>query len=322
MKIALSLLLAFGLAAVSLSTGYAADKRSTVLNANAVGIVASQAALVNDTVTMARTLDHIDSLRVLPIVGSGSLQSLNDLLFLNGVDCALVSSDALGYARKHNLYTGELDRLSYVAKLANNNLVIVARDNIKTMADLAGRKIATGTAEQDSFMAADLVLGDAGITFERSALGGRAAIEALGSGSVDAAVFTTAESGALLQAVPAGSGLHLVPLSATPGLAEVYSPAIIEATQFPTLMSAGTATETVASALVVAVLEWPKGSPNDLKLKRFGVSLFRNYLERLGEDKRTNFTAAVPGWKQASGASKQSYLGPALPEGSLVAVSE
>ena len=322
MKLALSLLLAFGLGTVSLSTGFAADKRSTVLNANAVGIVASQPAVVNDAVTMARTLDHIDSLRVLPIVGAGSLQSLNDLLFLHGVDAAILSSDVLGYARTHSLYSKELDQVSYIAKLGNNSVIIVARTGINNIADLAGRKVATGSAESDSFLAADLVFSDASIQIERSSLGGRDALKAVSDGSVEAAVFTTAESAALLQSVEPGSGLHLVPISATQGLAEIYSPAIVEQAQFPNLMQAGTATETVASALIVAVVEWPKGSANDKKLKRFGASLFKNYLERLGDDKRTNFTAAVPGWKATSLGNKQSSSIPAVPESSLVAFSE
>lgn len=322
MKFALAMCLALELGTMGLNSAFAADKRSTVLNANAVGVAVSQSALVNDAVTMARTLDHIDSLRVLPIIGSGSLQSLNDLLFLQGVDSAIIASDSLGYARKHGLYSDELARLAYVAKLSNSNVVILARDGVTSISDLAGRKVATGSAETDSFIAADLVFGDAGIQIDRSPLGGRDAIKALRDGTIEAAVFTTAESAAQLAAIEAGSGLHIVPISATQGLAEVYSPAIVEAETFPTIMPQGSAIETVASALVIAVVDWPKGSPNDTKLKRFSQSLFKNYLERLGEDKRTNFTAAVPGWKASSSIVKQSSLVPAVPAGSLVAFSK
>ena len=127
---------------------------------------------------------------------------------------------------------------------------------------------------------------------------------------------------ALLAAIEPGSGLHVVPISASQGLSDAYTPAILEAAQFPNLIPEGTATETVASALVLAVVEWPKGSPNDEKLKRFASAVFKNYLVRLGEDKRINFTAAVPGWKPSSAIAKQSSLVPALPAGSLVAFSK
>src|SRR4051812_29909710 len=51
-----------------------------------------------------------DALRVVPIIGKGSVQSIDDLLHLPGVDLAMVASDALDYARRANLYLGELSK--------------------------------------------------------------------------------------------------------------------------------------------------------------------------------------------------------------------
>ena len=41
-----------------------------------------------------------DRLRVLPVVGKGSLQNVTDILFLRGIDIGIVQSDVLTYARR------------------------------------------------------------------------------------------------------------------------------------------------------------------------------------------------------------------------------
>ena len=43
------------------------------------------------------------TIRVLTILGKGSLQNLTDILYLRGVDIGFVQADALTYATQHNL---------------------------------------------------------------------------------------------------------------------------------------------------------------------------------------------------------------------------
>src|ERR1700733_14870637 len=58
-----------------------------------------------------------NDMRIIPIVGKGSLQNIGDLLQLPGVDLALVAADALAYAQANNLYPGELGKVEYISKL-------------------------------------------------------------------------------------------------------------------------------------------------------------------------------------------------------------
>ena len=44
------------------------------------------------------------ALRVLPILGKGSLQNLSDILYLKGVDIGFVQADALTYAKQHGMF--------------------------------------------------------------------------------------------------------------------------------------------------------------------------------------------------------------------------
>ena len=58
-----------------------------------------------------------DSLRVLPVLGKGSLQNLSDILYLRGVDIGFVQADALTYATQHTLAPNLTQSIRYVAKL-------------------------------------------------------------------------------------------------------------------------------------------------------------------------------------------------------------
>jgi TRAP-type uncharacterized transport system substrate-binding protein len=314
--------MALGLLAAHVAGVTAADKRNATLNANAIGLLASQPSAMQDGIAIADAVSHVESLRVLPIVGNGSLQSLNDLLFLEGVDVAILSSDSLGYARKHALYSDEDRKLSYLVKLANSSIVILVRGEATSLKDLSGRKVATGPATSDSFIAADLVFGDQQITVERLALQGTAAINALRDGTVDAAVLVTGESSAALAAIEQESGLRILPVSVSEKLADVYAPSILDASQYPNLMKQGSAIETVAAAVILAVFDWPKTSKNAGKLRKFDKALLDHYLSGLTADKVTNFSAAVPGWKPFGIANQSSVVLPVGVPGTLVAYSQ
>ncbi len=297
LKNALGFILAVFMTVVSGSVSQAEDRRSLKLNQGTVGLLASQPELIDDAIQIANAVDHTDGLRVLPIVGRGGLQSLNDLLFLRGVDAAMLSSDSLAYVKKNQLYTIEADRISYLAKLANENIIILTRTEFANLESLDGKRIATGNVNSDEFVAADLIFDDFGLTYERIPLSGSNAVAALKDGRIDAAILAGGASYQILAAIKSKSGLHILPISLGKGLTEAYSPAIISSSDLPNLIPEGTVVETVAAALVLAVFDWPNRSERFYKLRKFNAALFKNYLASLSKEQKTNFSATVPGWK-------------------------
>ncbi len=274
------------------------DLRSQKLNQSTVGLLASAPQLSENVLEIANAMDHTDGLRILPIIGRGSLQSINDLLFLRGVDVALLSSDSLAFVKKHDLYKEETGKIAYMAKLANLNIVVLARNEIPSIESLAGLRIATGAANSDEFVAAELVFDALGLKYERVATAGKNSIAALLDGRIDAAVFTGAQSYQLLNAIKAKSGLHILPISLPESLAGTYSPGILDSTAFPNLIAEGTVVETVAAALILAVFDWPERTERFYKLRKFNKALLSTYLATRNAEESTNFSAAVPGWKQ------------------------
>jgi uncharacterized protein len=90
---------------------------------------------------LVRVLDDGDNLRVLPIIGKGSVQNLVDIMVLRSVDMGFVVSDALEFVRTEYGVSDIEQRVAYIVKLFNNDLHIIARKDVRTIRDLAGKKI-------------------------------------------------------------------------------------------------------------------------------------------------------------------------------------
>ena len=80
-----------------------------------------------------------DELRIVPIVGKGSLQNLGDLLHLPGVDLALVAADAFAYAQAAHLYPDDITKIQYICKLYDNDVHVCARPEIRDAVRSSGQ---------------------------------------------------------------------------------------------------------------------------------------------------------------------------------------
>jgi len=252
---------------------------------------------------IARAVDHRDQLRVLPIIGSNPLQSLADLLELRGIDLAIVPSDTLAFAASQGIAPGMEQKLDYLVKLGNLDVHIVAGPAIHSLRDLAGKRIAIGTASHESYETALAMLGLMEIDVSPLAFSGAAAIAAVKEGQADAAILTGVSPLPEVASLRAADGLHLVPVIPEAAMAEIYAPALLTAQIYPDLLKSGETVETVSSALILAAVHWPKGSPQQKRLERFTGALFAAFMAGSG-DAGINFNSAVPGWKRAEAADR------------------
>src|SRR3982074_3683919 len=96
--------------------GSAATKQA--LNGNTVTLISG--TIGGTHVQLGRDLasvrDDGNKLRVLPIVGRGSVQSVADILFLQGVDLGIVRADTLDYLGKKGFAKEIKKQFSYVTK--------------------------------------------------------------------------------------------------------------------------------------------------------------------------------------------------------------
>src|SRR5712672_2432022 len=90
-----------------------------------------------------------EGIRVLPVLGVGGLQNVNDVLFLKKKDPAL--------------YANIEQRVQYITKLYNSEFQVLARNDIKSYDDLRGKKVNFNLKDSQTEVTADTVFNALGI---------------------------------------------------------------------------------------------------------------------------------------------------------------
>src|SRR6476660_6560261 len=135
------------------------------LNANTTTVITGTigGTYVQIGADLASMLDDGEKLRILPIVGRGSVQSLADILYLKGVDLGIVRSDTLDYLEKKGFATNIKGQLSYITKLYNEEMHVVAAKTIQKMSDLEGKTVSVDLPNGGTFITAITVFDRLGI---------------------------------------------------------------------------------------------------------------------------------------------------------------
>src|SRR5262245_41824674 len=85
-------------------------------------------ANVDTVLDMASVINAQGKLRIVPIIGQGDWQNIMDVLYLKGVDIAVVQSDVLAYFKHQNQQRDIGQRVVYIAQLYNQEFHLLARE--------------------------------------------------------------------------------------------------------------------------------------------------------------------------------------------------
>jgi TRAP transporter TAXI family solute receptor len=280
-------------------------------NAGVVGVVSGgvSGTYIRIAADLASVLDDGEKLRVLPLIGKGSVQNVNDILLLRGVDIGIVQSDVLAYFRNQRQYPGVDKAVQYITKLYDEEVHILARRDIAQIGDLAGKPVNIDVAGSGTAMTASVVFGTLGIspTFTNENQG--LALEKLKRGDIAALVYVTGKPAGLFSGIAADSGLHFLPVTMTPALLETYLPAELDASQYPALVPAGGSVETIAVGSVMAVYAWTPGQERYNKVARFIDAFFAKFpgfrqAPQHPKWQEVNLAATLPGWTRFPAAEE------------------
>lgn len=308
--------LAVAIAAIALSSplrsaaaqGY--DVRRERANQGTIAIVSGgvNGTYVRIASDLAAVLDSGDVLRILPVLGKGSLQNLADLLYSRRIDAAIVQSDVLRYVREKNLEPGIDRRLRYVTKLYDEEVHVLARGEIPAVADLAGKKVNVDVDGSGTTMTATTIFGLLGIRVEPTHYDQALALEKLKAGEIDAMLYVAGKPAELFNAIESAAGLHFLAIPANPALLDTYLPSTLESADYPKLIPPGSPpVETIAVGAVMAV---PNPEPNSDRARRLSAFIdaffghFDEFLQppRHPKWQEVNLAAAVPGWTRLAAA--------------------
>lgn len=288
------------------------EQRDSVNN----GVVGVIAARRTGTMTifaddLQAVLDEEDNLRVLPILGTGSLGNIHDLLYLRGVDIAMTQGDVLDFYKEFNIDKKITSKIAYIASLGLEEAHLLARSDIRTVDDLEGKVVNFGWDGSGSFLSASIIFDVLGLNVEAGIDKHKTAMVKLKNGEIDAMFWMGGAPIDAFEGVSGADGLHLLSIPADRVKATTYSAATLSADQYPNLIQPGEDIETVQVSTVMAAYEWPAGHPRRIAVERFARSLFANS-EELNKDqyhpkwKTMDLGAEVAGWRRfevSSGAT-------------------
>jgi TRAP-type uncharacterized transport system substrate-binding protein len=279
------------------------------MNAWTVGLAGGliEGAPLRLAAEMARVVDDGPNLHVLPIVTRGATENLNSLLYLRGVDTAIINSDAL---EEYKIQVPEIRRrITYLLNLFPSELHIFVRPEIESLQDLAGKKVNFNTQGTAAAYSGPLIFSRLGIDAENTFIPHQVALEQMRKGEMAAVVFITSKP---VDAFVKGRwepGFKFLPVKYESKFEDYYLPAVLEASEYPGLIKQGERVSTIAVPTALVAFNWPAKSNRYQRVARFVDTLFTRMdkLQAPGFDpkwKSINLAATVPGLDRFAAAQE------------------
>jgi TRAP transporter TAXI family solute receptor len=259
-----------------------------------VGLIAGGAGSTDLRIAaeIARVVDDGDKLRVLPMLGRGSIQNIADLIYLKNVDVAIVDADSLTRTLQRNAI-GREGSIQYIAKLSQEEVHILAGKAIARLSDLDGKPVEIGAPGSGTELTATALLDTLHVTPTLEHDGLNLALDRLRKGDVAALFVVGGKPIPALQGVEPGTGLHFLPVPLNAQLVDTYLPTTLDHRQYPTLVPDGPPIDTVAVGAVMITLATPADTLRAKRVNRFVDTLF----ERFDQFRQPGFH---PKWQEVS----------------------
>lgn len=252
---------------------------------------------------LARLFNDGATRRLIPVVGTGSLQNITDLRFLRGIDLAIVQTDVLNYARDQHLIPGLDSSITYVTKLYNEEFHLLARPEIKTLSDLSGRKVNIDVVGSGTTITAQRLFDMLKITVTAVHDNPQVALNKLRNGEISALAFVAAKPAPFFQQITGDDGLHLISVPLNTIKDPVYGPTQLTAADYPHLVQANAPVDTVEVGSMIIAADLHQLPERANSVAAFVNFFFTNFpsLSTAGYHPKwseVNLAADVEGWQR------------------------
>src|ERR1700730_8899844 len=282
--------------------------RNEQINENTVAIISGSPSaddtylqVAND---LASVLNDSDKLRILPIVGIGGPQNIRDVRYLKGVDIGLTQLSVLNSFRSSNQTLGKYDdKIVYIAKLFNEEVHLIAGREITSIEQLNGRKVNIDEVRSGTSQTMRDVFKRLGIKIEEVNVTQGQAFEKLKTGEIVATAYVAGKSAKLIANLKFERGMHFLPVPFASEVASEYLPTDLTHDDYPDLIPAGQAIQTIADEVVLIGYNWPKNTDRYRRVQRF-VEAFFPKIEEFQKPpnhpkwREVNLAVSVKGWKR------------------------
>jgi TRAP transporter TAXI family solute receptor len=252
---------------------------------------------------LASVLDDDGKLRVLPIIGRGSVQGVSDILFLKGVDLGIVRADTLAYLEKKGYANDIRKRFTYVTKLYNEEMQVIAPKTIKTLNDLEGKTVSVDLPNGGTFVTALTVFERLGIKANFVYVEQRIAMEKLKKGELDAVIVVGGTPYVSVTTFKNDGRFHLAGVDYAKSLQSDYMPATLTSNDYPNLIAEGETVDTIAVPAVLAAYNWSPDTERSRRLALFVDAFFTKFPALQNPPfhpkwKEISLTAPLAGWNR------------------------
>ena len=328
-------LIGMALVATMLAFGFAARAEESVVDPAKVsdslkaifqfGSAQTKQALNQNTVTLitgtiggtyvqfgadlASVLDDGNKLRVLPIVGRGSVQSVADILFLQGVDIGIVRADTLDYLERKGFAKDIKKQFTYVTKLYNEEMQIIAPKSINSLRDLEGKTVSVDLPNGSTFVTVLTVADRLGMKANWVYIEQRIAMEKLKKGEVDAVIVVGGKPYKSVSNFNNDGRFHLVKVDYDRPLQADYLPATLTAKDYPNLIAEGESVDTIAVPALLAAYNWAPNTDRYRKIANFVDAFFTKFPQFQNPPfhpkwKEVSLSAPLAGWTRLPAAQQ------------------
>ncbi|WP_211103802.1 TAXI family TRAP transporter solute-binding subunit [Skermanella pratensis] len=294
------------------------------INAWTVGLAGGQleGAPLRLASEIARIVDDGDNAHVLPIVTRGPTENVNSLLYLRGVDMAIINTDVIEEykAQVPNIQ----QQITYVLNLFPSELHVFVRPEIQSLDDLKGKKVNFNTLGTAAAYSGPLIFTRLGLDVDKTFIPHPVALEQMrnGTGDMAAVVFITSKPVDAFLKGRWEPGFKFMPVEYDRKFEDYYLPSRLEPSDYPSLIPEGSQITTIAVPTFLAAYNWPRSSDRYRRMARFVDHLFSRMptLQGPGFDpkwKNVNLASRVPGleryraaqeWLDKSGPAQESSL--------------
>ena len=266
-------------------------------NAGSIGLAAGllEGAPVHFAAEMARVVNENSDMHVLPIVTRGPTENVNDLLYLKGVDVAIINSDSLEEYKSQVPQIQE--RILYLLSLFPSELHIFVRPEINSLADLAGKKVNFNTQGTAAAYSGPLIFSRLGIDVDKMFIPHPVALEQMKRGDIAAVVFVTSKPVDAFVKGKWGEGFKFLPVNYDAKFEDYYLPSFLDSTDYPNLIAKDQRIATISVPTILATFNWKPGSPRYVRTAKFVDEL----LSKLDKLRAPGFD---PKWKDVDPKAK------------------
>ena len=205
--------------------------------------------------------------------------------------------------RKRSSCSRGSSSIAYITKLYNKEFHLLARPEIKDIADLANQKVDVGLVDSDTAITAgrlfDLLKLNVTATHDSPQL----ALDKLRKGEIAALAFVAGKPAPLFAGLTGEDRLHFVAVPFTQASSATYAPTRLTAADYPGLVSTDQPIDTIAVGSILAAADLRQVPERYRNVANFVDAFFTGFQSLLGPGnhpkwREVNLAAELPAWRR------------------------